>query len=181
MKIIKRKIDNVVLFCDKDFELTIEGLIYDGRKYPTITPITSEIISVLSVPYDFASNHYIYDNEGVWSRTPIGQAVYNDRIAKQDAEEKEASNTTNISNDVIITAIKNKTLPEIETWVSNQFSNLTNMTDTQIDNYINNNITDLSSAKNALKVIAKDLSQVMVLLRTVIKLSVWLAKKEINN
>lgn len=180
MKIIRRKVDNMVLFADKNINLTEDFLLYEGRKYPTLNTSTADVIDVDSIPDDWGRNHYTFDGEA-WSRTPLGQAVYNDRIAKQDAEEKEASNTTNISNDVIITAIKNKTLPEIETWVSNQFSNLTNMTDTQIDNYINNNITDLSSAKNALKVIAKDLSQVMVLLRTVIKLSVWLAKKEINN
>lgn len=97
-----------------------------------------------------------------------------------NAIEIEENNISNIKNDVLLSAIENNSMSEIETWVSGQFSALVNMSDTDIDNYVDTNITDLASSKEVLKILAKDVSKAISILKVVTKVSKHLIKKSLT-
>lgn len=115
--------------------------------------------------------------DGVWSKDPIAEAKKVEEAAKRLIE---AENIANLSNDAILQFIKNNTLSEIETYIENQYSELINMSDAEIDTYINDNVVNIASTKTALKILAKDLAQTMSILKIVIKISIFLIKKEIS-
>jgi len=71
MKIIRRKSDNVVVFCGKSFKLNDKGLSCKSFKAPTITSSTHECIDAESIPSDFCGGHYTYTDSS-WSRTDLG-------------------------------------------------------------------------------------------------------------
>ena len=126
----------------------------------------------------------------LWWRVVDGSAISPtqtelDTVAaeKQEANadrQTENDNANNIKNDAIISAIKNKSLHEIENYIEGIFSTLAGMSGTDIDTYIDENVTDLPSAKSAIKVVAKDLNKAMSLLKIAVKISVWLAKKSLD-
>jgi len=107
-------------------------------------------------------------------------AIAAEKQASQIKHQKENDNLNNIKNDAIVSAIKNKSFSGIENYIENLFSALAGMSDTDIDDYINKNVIDLHSAKSAIKTIAKDLNKTMSLLKIVVKISVWLAKKDLQ-
>ena len=84
---------------------------------------------------------------------------------------------TNISNTTLVAYLKNHTLEEIEIYIANQYSVLAGMTPTAIDNYIDTNVVNLASAKNVLKVLAKDIAQAMAVLQITTKIATYTIKK----
>jgi len=86
---------------------------------------------------------------------------------------------TNISNEDLVTYLESHTLEEIETYVTGLFSSLADMTPAVIDTYLDTNVIDLASAKDVLKVLAKDLAQSIVLLQITTKIAAYTVKKDL--
>lgn len=171
--IIIKDSSNVVLFAKESFNEK-EQIWFNETIH------TMEIVNF--IPDNFKGRYYTYVND-VWEKTSYGieqiailAAV---EAEKEEKEQKKIANLNNLSNDTLIRLLKTNTLAEIETYIEGSFSNLAKMTDTDIDNYLDTNVTDLASAVSALKILAKDLSQTMSLLKVVTKITIYLIKKDL--
>jgi len=90
----------------------------------------------------------------------------------------EITNKTSLSDDVLLTYLKTRTLPVIETEIAAMFSSLAVMTQADIDAYINTSTAD-DVVKTALKYITKDVINIIALEKVVTKIAVYLIKKEL--
>lgn len=93
--------------------------------------------------------------------------------------QEETTNKNSLSNSTLVNTLKNQTLPEIEAHVSDGFSNLSSMSNAEINDYIDNNVTSVESIKPILKVIAKDVSWAVKILKAVTKIAAYLIKRAI--
>ena len=177
MDIIRRKNDYVVVYAGDSFILTGTGLSWEDKLNKTVTTKKYEKLVVSEVPDNFRGCYYTYDKE--WELTPYGIIKLAERQSISDEITKSAQDTIEINNDVLISFLRNNTIQEIETYISDQFSELSVMTDSEIKAYIAANVNDLSSAKNILTILGKDLSQTMIFLKIVTKLTIYMIKKQL--
>jgi hypothetical protein len=82
-----------------------------------------------------------------------------------------------IKADNIYQAITTKTVTEVETYFDSNLSALSGMDNTQIDSWIDANVTDLASAKEAIKTLAKDSAFTSKHVKALAKALVVLAQK----
>lgn len=83
-----------------------------------------------------------------------------------------------ISSDTLLQKLKSKTLKEVTQYFDSHLSSLSNLTPMQIDAYIDNNVTNLSKAKDVLKVLAKDSAFTSRTLQTLAKAVIYLLKAD---
>jgi uncharacterized GH25 family protein len=139
MKIVKKKQTNIVIFADNSLVLNENGLQCNKFTAKWCKPNFHILEEVQSLPFDYRGNHYTYE-DGTWAKTPYG--IAQDAISQEEAEkiaaaeQIETENKINLNNDVLLSAIKNKSFAEIEA-------------------YINNNVTNIASSKTVLKGLAK--------------------------
>jgi hypothetical protein len=68
MKIIKRKIDNVVVFVGTELSLSTSGAVGHGFKAPNVTSAGYALETVFGIPDDWRGGWYSYA-DGIWIKT----------------------------------------------------------------------------------------------------------------
>jgi len=178
MMILRRKADNIVTHINVDPAMFSSlGLYHSGSLNRSLTPDTAEIVEVESIPALWSGGYYTYEAD--WVPTAKGNEAIAAAQLAQSAQAVIADVKGSIDHDAVVNALKTKTAEEIEAYIAGLFSALSGLSDVEINAYVDANVTDLASARSALKVLAKDTAAIVRLLKVISKISIYLAKQAV--
>lgn len=113
MKIIKRAIDNVVLFAGND--LVLQGRTCSGKDWEYKSPVNVVIENVITLPVNFMTGGWTYI-AGVWTANDIGNAYIAEQTAINDAAAKKATLDSDTKNDGDLAQLRAMSSAEINDW-----------------------------------------------------------------
>lgn len=135
MKIVKKKDTNVVVLIADNLSMDSGGTKGTGWKARHMTPDEYILETVPNVPDDFVNGGYTYSS-GVWVLTDFGIRINNRRNLIQARLENQENLSHNVEKDAILNRARGKTPAQIDQWIENT-------------------VTDLGSAKQILKFMIK--------------------------